>query len=340
MTERSPPSDLLMPSTYLNVILRALDPAQAQQVIAEAGLPHSETDDLKDVVSLGQMQSAIAGLRGRVGQDWHLQLIHRLNLFAHGSLGVAAATAPNMDSAISVLERYIAVRAPFVRLVRRVENHRCTITVLDEGDLGERWRDMLETAMLGIQSLLEQVHGAPLDGTHMAFAFPAPAYVDGLKARIQGRALFDAAEHSIELPVQWLAQSSPMHDAAMHRAALSRVETELEAMSSQLSLVNLVRRALLAEPESVPGLQEIARSQNIAPRTLIRRLKKQGSSYHEILQEIRKQRAIELLSDGNLTVKEVSYLLGYHDPSNFGRAFAQWTGQSPGSYRKGLPGKS
>lgn len=327
---------LLVPATYLNLILRALEPGLAQRVLAGTGVPEASAKGLRDTVTLGQLQATIIRLRILVGQDWHLRMIHRLNLFAHGSLGVAAATAPDMDAAISVLERYIMIRAPFVSLERRVGEYHCVLSVVDEAGLGAAWRDLLETVMLGVQSLLEQVRGSPLREMQMGFALPPPPYLDVLQGHIHGSAIFGAQEHSISFPHSWLEQSSPMHDLAMHRAALSRVEAEFEAMAGQTSVTSLVKHALLAEPEQVPALSEIARSQHVSPRTLIRRLKREGSSYQQILQQVRKQRAIELLSESTLTVKQLSYLLGYKDPSNFGRAFARWMGQSPGAYRRGL----
>ncbi|MCW8844313.1 MAG: AraC family transcriptional regulator [Gammaproteobacteria bacterium] len=336
MADLSSNAAALVPSTYLNVILRNLEPALAGRVLQDMGLPQTGLEGLQEAVSLGQLQTAIVSLRRLIGDDWHLQVIHRLNLFAHGSLGMAAATSCNMDAAISVLERFITVRAPFVRLVRRLEQGECILQVVDETGLGQNWRDMLEIVMLGIQSLLEQVHGAPLYEAQMSFAWPAPPYRQVLEAQVQGVLVFAATEHSIVMPQSWLERSSPMHELAMHQAALSRVEAEFEAMASQITVTSRVRHALLAAPEHVPLLSEIASSQHVAPRTLIRRLKREGSSYQQVLQQVRKQRAIELLSEPTLTVKQVSYLLGYKDPSNFGRAFAQWVGQSPGAYRKGL----
>jgi AraC-like DNA-binding protein len=334
MSDKSDQREMLVPATYFNVILRALEPGPARRVLGDLDLTGAE--DLQGALSLGQLQAAVLRLRILLGEDWHLQLMHRMNMLAHGSLGVAAVTAPDMDAAISVLERYIMIRAPFVRLERLVNEHYCVLRVVDEAGLGEAWRDLLEIVVLGIQSLLEQVRGSPLREAQIGFAFPSPHYLGVMTAQIQGSVFFDAPGHSISLPCPWLEQPNPMQERVMHQAALARIEAESEAMGSRVSVTCLVERALRAGPEHVPGLAEIARSQHIAPRTLIRKLKREGSSYHEILQRVRKTRAIELLSDSSLTVKQVSYLLGYKDPSNFGRAFAQWVGQSPGAYRRGV----
>lgn len=337
---REPTSKIqLMPPTYLNVVLRNLTPESVQDVLAGTGLHVSGTDGVQHAIALEQMRAAIANLRQAMGADWHLQLIHRLNLFAHGSLGVAAATAPDLQGAINVLERYTVVRAPFLKLETTLEADDCVICLQDRANLGEAGRDMLETAMLGIQSLLEQVRGSPLERSQMRFALPPPPYRDALEDLIQGQAVFDAAHFAIAFPRSWLGQTSPMHDPAMHRAALLRVEAEFEALASEASVSSMVRRALLAGSEQPPSLVEIARGQHVAPRTLIRRLKREGTSYQQIFQQVRAQRAEELLADPALTVKQVSYVLGYKDPSNFGRAFRHWQGQSPGSYRRNVLGQ-
>lgn len=336
MTDASWETGLLVPPTYLNVILRDLEPAVAKQVLGEAGLPERWLTGSAEAVTLTQMQAAVTSLRGIIGGHWHLKMIHRLNLFAHGSLGMAAVTCPDMGSAISVLERYVTVRAPFVRLEQRLDQDRCVLRLVDEAGLGEPWRDLLETVMLGIQSLLEQVHGSPLHEMQMRFALPAPPYRALLKEQVQGQLIYGSQGHEMVIPRSWLEKTSPMYDLAMHRSALSRLETEFAAAADRHSVTGLVRQLLSAAPEDPPSLGDIARGQFITSRTLIRRLKNEGSSYQKILQEVRLRQAIKLLSVPELTVKQISYMLGYKDPSNFGRAFMLWTGQSPGDFRRTL----
>ena len=72
------------------------------------------------------------------------------------------------------------------------------------------------------------------------------------------------------------------------------------------------------------------------PRTLRRHLAGQHTSFTEILKKWRRNSAITLLRNKDLTVKDISLRLGYTDPSNFERAFKCWTGHTPGSYREKL----
>jgi AraC-like DNA-binding protein len=67
---------------------------------------------------------------------------------------------------------------------------------------------------------------------------------------------------------------------------------------------------------------------------LQRQLKQEGVSFGGLLAELRREMAPSLLRDGQNSVSEVAFLLGYEDPSAFRRAFQRWFGSSPRSFRK------
>ncbi|MBL4542167.1 MAG: AraC family transcriptional regulator [Rhodobacteraceae bacterium] len=73
---------------------------------------------------------------------------------------------------------------------------------------------------------------------------------------------------------------------------------------------------------------------DVSPRSLQRLLMEQGTTFSRIVERSRRQSAFQLLVREDLSVTEVAEKLGYSDPSNFGRAFRKWTGQSPNRWRK------
>ena len=68
--------------------------------------------------------------------------------------------------------------------------------------------------------------------------------------------------------------------------------------------------------------------------TIQRRLKSEGFSYQQLKNDIRRDMAIELLSNSQVSLQDISNELNFHDPSAFHRAFKKWTGVSPGAYRQ------
>ncbi|WP_448119585.1 helix-turn-helix transcriptional regulator [Pseudomonas serbica] len=73
----------------------------------------------------------------------------------------------------------------------------------------------------------------------------------------------------------------------------------------------------------------VTRRLGVSVRTLQRRLAADGTSFQVLLNETRRQMAVRYLQEGRHTVKEVAYLLGFADLSNFARTCRGWFGVPP-----------
>lgn len=85
-----------------------------------------------------------------------------------------------------------------------------------------------------------------------------------------------------------------------------------------------------------PCLEEVATALLLQPRTLQRRLKAEGVTYESVLSNVRKDEALRYLDEAKHDVKEISYILGFSDPSAFIKAFKRWAGATPGDYQASL----
>jgi len=67
-------------------------------------------------------------------------------------------------------------------------------------------------------------------------------------------------------------------------------------------------------------------------QTLFRKLKVDGVTFEQVLDELRYKLAVSYISANKASVKETARLVGYSDPASFSRAFKRWTGSSPRTY--------
>jgi AraC-like DNA-binding protein len=67
-------------------------------------------------------------------------------------------------------------------------------------------------------------------------------------------------------------------------------------------------------------------------QTLFRKLKVDGVTFEQVLDELRHKLALNYISANKASVKETARLVGYSDPASFSRAFKRWTGSSPRMY--------
>ena len=95
-----------------------------------------------------------------------------------------------------------------------------------------------------------------------------------------------------------------------------------------------VREFLTAREGQYPNLADAADFFSISSSTLIRKLKKEQTSFQELLDEIRQERAAWYLTNTNLPVEEIAARLGFLDTSNFSRTFRRWHGVTPTALRK------
>lgn len=94
-----------------------------------------------------------------------------------------------------------------------------------------------------------------------------------------------------------------------------------------------VRAVLLnAMPSGDVDQEEVARALNQSPSTLQRRLREEGTSYQQLLDTIRHELAVDYLREGQHSLADITFLLGFSDQSNFTRAFRRWTGRTPREY--------
>lgn len=93
--------------------------------------------------------------------------------------------------------------------------------------------------------------------------------------------------------------------------------------------VQRVRAEIAAAlPRGEPTMDAIAARMSISRRTLQRRLSESGASFSELLDAARREFAQAYLLQG-IPSREVTYLLGFSEPTNFHKAFRRWTGQTP-----------
>jgi AraC-like DNA-binding protein len=95
-------------------------------------------------------------------------------------------------------------------------------------------------------------------------------------------------------------------------------------------------RAFLADElrRGLPTLQVAAARLAMSRRTLHRRLRDDGTSFRDLLEEARRELAEVCLRDRDRSLSEIASLLGFSEQSAFHRAFKRWTGKTPLSYRR------
>jgi AraC-like DNA-binding protein len=123
-------------------------------------------------------------------------------------------------------------------------------------------------------------------------------------------------------------------DAIIERLMQHYGNLQLASLKTQGDELDRLRRSiaqLVVEGDS--SVERLAESVGWSVRTLQRRLSARGLCYSDLLGQVRKTMALNLLENPSLGIAQIAYCLGYSEVSTFTHAFRRWVGQAPGDYR-------
>jgi AraC-like DNA-binding protein len=123
-------------------------------------------------------------------------------------------------------------------------------------------------------------------------------------------------------------------DATLERLMRHYGDLQLAGLGTEQDELERLRRSvaqLVVEGDS--SVELLAQRLGWSVRTLQRRLAAKGLNYSDLLGQVRKTLALNLLENPSLGIAQIAYCLGYSEVSTFNHAFRRWTGQPPRDYR-------
>jgi AraC-like DNA-binding protein len=308
------------------------------RVLASAGV---SSDDLADPDRLIETRSIAllydAAARETGDDAFGLHLGERYPFAGLGTISYAVLNAPSVETGLRNLDRYGQLQIQGGRLALEQKGADASLTY-DIGVDPESARQHAEAAAVVGVRLLQHLIGDDWRPRQVLFGHRRPT-VTAEHARVLRAPLrfaqpltaaivFDAAD---------LARAVPHAD----RGLLPIVERHLdELLASTAGADDWLAKVRSAVAESLadgaPAIETIARRLALSVRTLQRRLGEQGVVFKTLVDELRRDLALQYLADGKADLTEIAFLVGYSELSAFDRAFRRWTGSTPVAARKEL----
>ncbi len=171
----------------------------------------------------------------------------------------------------------------------------------------------------------------------VSFTYSPKAYKEEYPLLFPGPCRFKQSENMLVWPAEVLRWPIRRNREQLHAYLRHAPLPWFRKQKFVKSFTDQISRLLETSPlDHSASLAEIASQLHMTERTLRRKLTEEGSCFHRLKGEIRRDRAIYWLSKGDVSIAEISRYTGYTDPTAFIRAFKAWTGLSPGSYRRRL----
>ncbi len=267
--------------------------------------------------------------------------LHSAESYNPGALsivGYVILSCRTAGGALDCLARY----APLLNDGLRVEflsrdgQTLCRFSAVETVDsfLHRRPRQVMETLAAGIAVTLRRLATAPVEPACVTFRHKAPSSI-AEHLRILGPSVrFGADEDAVIYDSPVLQTPFISADPALLEVFEGDARRRLETLEARGGVSGRVLHLLGARLRgSVPSLGEVASELAMSERSIQRSLSDEQTSYRQLVDDVRKNLAIEHLSRPGTTATDVAFLLGFSEPSAFTRAFRRWTGSAPSEFR-------
>jgi len=306
----------------------------ADAMLREAEIPRELIDDPRLRVEVGKLASFIIAMCDALQDEsmgFTASAVPRGSFYMMGKLTIHE---PSLGKALVQMQRFfgLVTRSFTLRLVEDGEVARLDFDLQESGLDDNHLFAEMNLMMFHRYSSWLIAENIPL--IDVWFSYAPPPQVREYGFLFPGRHLFNAESTGFSFPRRFLDAATVQNPGTlktfMRRCPMELFMRPRTDFSFTREVYQLLSRQL---KNQVSTLEDVAGILQLTPRTLLRRLKNEGSSFQAVKDMVRRDKAIYYLTSQGASVSDISERLGFSDASVFTRAFRSWTGVSPGRYR-------
>lgn len=322
----------VFPTALVQSLVQSME---ARGIRADISLAGTGIDLSLDRVTYQQRIDQLSNMLDLLGMDgaW-LESPRTVSISDYGLLGYAMMSSATLEQAVQIAVKYHKLAGAMFELAFDVDGDEAVLRIdhlLPGGRVGQY---TVEELFAGISRLIGLLLGRDHKPSRILLNYEAPEYAEKHLQCFRCPVIFDQPSCQYRFSREELAESLAEADANTARICEESCRKLLSQMEIEDDIISRICHLLLSTPGEFPKLDAVANKLSLGARTLRRRLNDLGTSYQRILDDVRRELAIEYLRTTNLTVQEIAELLGYSEVTNFRRAFLRWVELSPYQYRK------
>jgi AraC-like DNA-binding protein len=249
---------------------------------------------------------------------------------AFGVVEYVCRSAATLGAALAYWVRYLRILDDAVEVAIVEEGDQAAVRVVTESDAPAPASHELCFAVMVRNARFLLLGGTPFRVTEVRYTHRADeAHRARHRAFFEAPVVFGARTTELVFPRTFLAAPLASADPNLLHVLLAAAEEKRAKPAMHLPLTDQVRRVLRPLlTDDLAQLDTVAKRLGMTGRSLQRRLKDEGTSFQETRDAVRQELADAYLGQG-MSFAEISFLLGFAEPSAFFRAFKRWTGVTP-----------
>ncbi len=251
-----------------------------------------------------------------------------------GVLGYAALSSSTLAQARQVIQRYYALNEYILVPSNYLHQGGWYSELRESFPLGSLLPFAVEEFISRSVNLTTSLIDRPFPLLELHLTYPEPEKGDWYRDIFGCPIHYNQPKILIKFDIERLNDPISMADDDVFAICDQQCRELIREQERNDHLPDKIQRILLNMPGKFPSMEEMAERLCISARTLRRQLGSEGVTYQQLLDSTREGLALQYLAHTSLTPKEIGFLLGYTNVSNFRRAFKTWTGKKVSDFRR------
>lgn len=196
---------------------------------------------------------------------------------------------------------------------------------------------IVDLALRGTINFINELNQQAIAPERVNFEFPAPSYVALYVSYFQVPVYFNQSENSVIYRKKDLNPAPRQANPITYLEVKAECDKRFNELNPNDSFVEQVMNEIgpLLTAQK-PSMEQVAHNIGMPPWTLRRRLKEEQVRFKDLIDETRKSLASIYTKDPQYSLEEISFLVGFSNPTAFHRAFKRWFGCTATQYRQQL----
>jgi AraC-like DNA-binding protein len=260
-----------------------------------------------------------------------LHLALKVNPREMGLLFYVASAAKDLGEALALFARYCRIVNEAIRVQLKQRDSDLSVEAHFAGVRRFRTAQNAEFGVALILKMLRQITGRNVHPTSITLVHMRNSDSREFERFCGCQVEFGESSGQVVFSAQSLAAPLITEDVhlldALRPICDAAAKLRETAPGSLRSLVENEAQKLL--PHGKAQRQNIAKRLAMSPRTLARRLADEGTTFEDIVDELRRSLALQYIKNPSISLSQVAWLLGYEGSTSFNHAFRRWTGIPP-----------
>ena len=260
----------------------------------------------------------------------------RIPLSAYGMYGFALICSPTIREYFQGAVKYHRLATPLLSMSWREELDYASwifppnATVQHPDSL---LRFLMEQHLTQLATHLRGVVEGDYPPVRASIAYSAPEHTHLYERYLGCPARFGQSMSELVYPKAILSAKPRMAHRLTSKILQETCDRILGEVKTSTGVAGEVYQIIASTPGHSPSMERVAGQIGTTVRTLNRKLNTEGTSFTQILDDVRFNLASEYLRTTELSIEDISELVGFSDGANFRHAFRRWTGSTPARYR-------